>query len=82
MPEEITHNSETIPEGLDQNAGARATEIDQNPANTQERGRNASEGKFPNSAGGGIAPSTAEEHVPGTSDPEPTDLPTANAPNP
>ncbi len=73
--------SKTMPEDVEQNAGMRAVAIDSNPKISLEEARNAAEGKAPN-ASGGSAPSDTENHVPSTSDPEGTDLPTANAPNP
>ena len=54
---------------------------DRDPSISLKEGENAAAGEGPNAAGG-PAPSTAEEHVKSTSDPESTDLPTANNPNP
>lgn len=62
-------------EEVEQNAGARTAEVNRHPEKSLEEARNANEGEGSN-ASGGPAPSTAEEHVPSTSDPEATDLPT------
>jgi hypothetical protein len=59
-----------------ENSGVRAAEINQNPNISLEEGRNAAEGKGTNAAGGS-ASSTAEEHVPSSSDPNASDLPSA-----
>lgn len=72
---------EALLEEVADNPGARAAAINANPLISQEEARNANEGKGPNAAGG-IASSSAENFVPGTSDPESSNLPTANAPNP
>ncbi len=60
----------------EQNSAVRAVEASHDPQSSLEEARNAAEGKASNAAGS-VASSTAEEHVPGTSDPEATDLPTA-----
>ncbi len=73
MAEETTPNAN--------NAGARTEEANQNSPEMAEEARNAAAGEGPNFAGG-PAPSTAEEHVPSTSDPEATDLPTQDNPDP
>jgi hypothetical protein len=59
-----------------ENSGIRAAKINQNPNLSLEEGRNAAEGKTINAAGGS-ASSTAEEHVPSTSNPNASDLPSA-----
>lgn len=74
MAEASNHNAETMAEDTEQNAGARATQSDSESETLLEESRNANEGKTPNSSGS-QAPSTAEEHVPSRSDPEPSDLP-------
>lgn len=76
MAQTQTQNSESLPEEIAQNAGARAAEINHNPAVTDEETKNAGAGEGPNGSGG-IAPSTAEDYVPSTSDPEPSDLPSS-----
>jgi len=78
---ESNHNSGIMPKDVEQNAEARAVEIDKNPALALEQARNAAEGKMPNAVRESIAPSTAEEHIFSTSDPKATDLSTANAPD-
>jgi hypothetical protein len=60
----------------EQNPGVRLAEINSNPNISLEEARNANEGKAPNASGSAGA-SEAEEHVPGTSDPESSDLPTS-----
>lgn len=76
MAQPQTPNSESIPEEIAQNPGARAAEINHNPAVANEEAKNARAGEGPNGSGG-IAPSTAEDFVPSTSDPEPSDLPSS-----
>ncbi|HIK14096.1 MAG TPA: hypothetical protein IGS53_02155 [Leptolyngbyaceae cyanobacterium M33_DOE_097] len=73
-------NTESMSEEVAQNPGARAAAIAQNPALSLEEARNAAEGKAPNAAGS-ISPDEAENYVPGTSDPNPSSIPTANAPD-
>jgi len=63
------------------NAGARTEEANQNTSEMVEEAGNAAAGQSPNFSGGS-APSTVEEHVPSTSDPEATDLPTQDNPDP
>ncbi|MBD2482229.1 hypothetical protein [Planktothrix sp. FACHB-1365] len=74
MSQNQTENSETLPEEVAQNPGARAAAINSNPTITQEEAKNASEGKSPNGAGG-VASSSAESCVTSASDPNPTHLP-------
>ncbi len=76
MAQTQTQNSESLREEIAENAGARAAEINHNPAVTDEETKNAGTGEGPNGSGG-IAPSTAENYVPSTSDPEPSDLPSS-----
>lgn len=59
-----------------QNPAVRAVESNQNPQMTLEKGRNAAEGKSPNAAAGSSS-STAEDHIPSNSDPDASDLPSA-----
>lgn len=63
------------------NSGERNAEIDRDPSVALEEARNAAEGKSPN-ASGGSASSTAEEHIPSSSEPHASDLPSGNQPNP
>lgn len=76
-----TTSDQNIPDDVAQNAGARNTATNRDPSISLKEGENATAGEGPNAAGS-TAPSTAEDHIPSTSDPESTDLPTANAPNP
>jgi hypothetical protein len=71
---------DTLKEVAD-NPGARAAATDSNPLISLEEARNAAAGEGPN-ASGGPATSTSEEHVPSTSEPFATDIPSANMPNP
>jgi len=73
-------NTKSMSEEVAKNPGARAAAIDQNPALSLEEARNAAEGKTPNAAGS-TSPDEAEDYVPSTSDPNPTNIPTANAPD-
>jgi hypothetical protein len=63
-------------EDIEQNPGARTAEINSNPQQSLAETRNAAKGNKPNAAGGN-ASSTPEDHVPSSSDPEPSDLPTS-----
>lgn len=81
MPENTTHNRETMSEDVSQNAGARSAEVNADPGIALEETRNAAAGETP-SGSGSVAPSTAEEHVPSRSDPNPTNIPSTDHPNP
>jgi hypothetical protein len=74
MTEKTPRDRETDTEETSQNSGERTAEINSNPSISLEEARNAARGEGPNAAGG-PANSTAEEHIPSRSDPEPTDLP-------
>lgn len=75
MAEETSKEQKQVSED-EQNPATRAVEANHDPQASLEKGRNAAEGKSPNAAAGSGA-STAEEHVPGTSDPDASDLPSA-----
>jgi hypothetical protein len=62
------------------NPGARTAAIHQNPELMQQEARNAAAGEGPNASGRPGAASDAQDYVPSSSDPEATDLPTANSP--
>ncbi|MEA5448763.1 hypothetical protein VB780_09310 [Leptolyngbya sp. CCNP1308] len=62
------------------NPGARTAAIHQNPELMQQEARNAAAGEGPNASGGSGVSAEAEDHVSSSSDPEPSDLPTANSP--
>jgi hypothetical protein len=64
-----------------ENSAARSAETDRDPSISLEEARSANEGKSPNAAGS-TASSTAEDHVPSRSDPEPSDLPSSDTPKP
>ncbi|HEY9878589.1 MAG TPA: hypothetical protein V6D29_09050 [Leptolyngbyaceae cyanobacterium] len=74
-------DAEALLEEVADNPGARAAAINAHPEIAQIEAQNAAAGEGPN-ASGSVAASTAEEHVPSTSDPYATDLPTANTPDP
>ncbi|MBF2029434.1 MAG: hypothetical protein IGS48_22190 [Oscillatoriales cyanobacterium C42_A2020_001] len=74
-------STKTQLEDVADNAGARTAAINSNPKISQQEAENAAVGEGPNAAGG-TAPSSSEQHVRGTSDPQATDIPTANNPNP
>jgi len=61
--------------------GEKNAQIDKDPSISLEEARNAAEGKSPNAAGG-AASSTAEDHVPSSSEPYASDLPSGNHPKP
>ncbi|MBD2256196.1 hypothetical protein [Pseudanabaena sp. FACHB-2040] len=63
------------------NPGARLAAMNANPALGNVEAANAVEGEGPN-ASGSVGASNAQEHVPSTSDPDATDIPSANAPEP
>lgn len=77
MPDESSNKS--MSEERSEDSGERSAQANMNPEEVLEKGRRAAEGKGPNSSGS-VASSSVEEHVPGTSDPNPTDIPTANRP--
>ncbi|MBD2460899.1 hypothetical protein H6G89_07560 [Oscillatoria sp. FACHB-1407] len=60
--------------------GEQALEATHNPGAMLERARDANEGKSSNSSGS-VATSTAQEHVPSTSDPNASTLPSSNKPD-
>lgn len=64
----------------EQSVGAKTAEIDADPTVSLKEGARATAGEKPNPDGSPAASST-EEAVPGTSDSEATDMPTANRPN-
>jgi hypothetical protein len=80
MTNDQQHPDTALPEEVAQNPGARVAAIHANPQISQEEAENAAAGESPNASG--MGPSTAEEHVPASSDPHATDLPTSNAPHP
>jgi hypothetical protein len=63
------------------NTGSRTAATNHNPEILLEEARNAAAGEGPNGYGG-AANSDAEDHIPSTSEPYATDLPSANAPDP
>lgn len=86
MANQSTHNARSQSDKVEtdnvkENVGNRAAAINADPSIALEEARNAAEGKSPNAAGG-VASSTAEEAVPGTSDPEASNLPSSNTPTP
>lgn len=81
MTDSKARETNELPDAVVQNPGARGAATRTNPEISQEEARNAAAGEGPNAAGGGVS-STAEEHVPSNSDPEASDLPSANRPNP
>ncbi|MDX2215241.1 MAG: hypothetical protein SFY66_18400 [Oculatellaceae cyanobacterium bins.114] len=68
-------------EQTEKTPGEQALETTHNPKASLEKARNAAEGKNSNSSGS-AAPSSAQEHIPGTSNPNATDLPSSNRPLP
>ncbi|WOD40246.1 hypothetical protein [Nodosilinea sp. E11] len=80
MAEDQSNQSDILTDDVAENPGARTAALHQNPEISKEEARNANAGEGPNAAGGGKS-STAEGHVPSSSDPEASDLPTANAPH-
>lgn len=68
-------------EQTEKTPGEQALEATHNPQASLEKAKDAAEGKSSN-ASGGQAPSTVQEHVPSTSDPNPTDLPSTDHPLP
>lgn len=82
----MTETNPRQPNGLSeevaQNPGARTAAIHQDPEILQEEAGKANAGERPNAAGGASKPTEAENHVPSRSNPNATDLPTANTPDP
>jgi hypothetical protein len=81
MTDEASAQAKTELKEVADNAGARTAAINANPKISLEEAANAAAGEGPN-ASGGTAPSDTEIHIPSTSDPFATDLPTANTPDP
>jgi hypothetical protein len=81
MANDSTRQPDHLSEEVAENPGARTAAVHQNPELMQEEARNAAAGEGPNAAGGPGIPSEAEDYVPSSSDPEATDLPTANSPS-
>ena len=57
--------------------GMKTARLNADPSISLEEGRKAAAGESGN-ASGSVAPSTAEEHVPSTSDPNATDIPSSD----
>ncbi len=81
MADPKPHNEETVSEEVAQNPGMRAAAIHTDPSISLEEACNAAAGEGPNAAGGPVD-STAEDYVPSTSDPNPTNLPSTDHPIP
>lgn len=64
-----------------QNAGMKTAAINADPTISLEEARNAAAGEGTN-ASGGTAPSSAQDHIPSNSDPNPSDLPSTGRPLP
>ncbi|MGC1307810.1 MAG: hypothetical protein WA885_11310 [Phormidesmis sp.] len=79
MSQDSSKDETILTDEVAQNPGARMTATHQNPEVTDEEAQNAVEGKSPNAAGEGV-PSTVEDYVKGSDNPEATDLPSANIP--
>ena len=69
-------SNETEQDTAEQTPGERLAAINSNPKISLEEARNANEGETPNAAGSS-ASSSAEGHVPSSSDSESSDLPTS-----
>ncbi|PSB08488.1 hypothetical protein C7B61_17715 [filamentous cyanobacterium CCP1] len=69
-------SNEAEQDANEQTPGERLAAINSNPKISLEEARNANEGEAPNAAGSS-ASSSAEGHVPSSSDPESSDLPTS-----
>lgn len=82
MAEDKTRQQQGLTEEVAQNPGARAAAVHKNPELAKEQAKNANAGESPNAAGGMTKPSTAEDQVRGSDEPEASNLPTANTPEP
>jgi hypothetical protein len=82
MAQDKSRQNTSMSEEVAQNPGARAAAVHQNPELAKEQAKNANEGEGPNAAGGMTKPSTVEGRVRGSDEPEASDLPTANTPDP
>lgn len=80
MANEPTNSTQNQLEDVADNAGARTAATNNNPEISLQEARNAAAGEGPN-ASGSTAPSSAEWHIPSTSEPYATNIPTANAPS-
>lgn len=75
-------SQETKSQNADHKSAAKKADIRTNPHIFDDEARNAAAGEGPTGAGGVETPSTVDEHVPSSSEPVATDLPSANAPDP
>jgi len=82
MAQDKSCQNSGMSEEVAQNPGARAAAVHPTPELAKEQAKNANEGESPNAAGGMTKPSTVEGWVRGYDEPEDSDLPTANTPNP
>ncbi|NEP20111.1 MAG: hypothetical protein F6J97_25050 [Leptolyngbya sp. SIO4C1] len=80
MPKDQSERT-ALTDQVAQNPGARMAKTKNDPMVTQEEAKNAVAGKGPNAAGEGV-PSTVEDQIPSSAEPEASDLPTGNAPYP
>jgi imidazolonepropionase-like amidohydrolase len=81
MANETSEATKKQLEEVADNAGARTAATNANPEIGLEEAKNAAAGEGPN-ASGSTAPSTAEWHIPSTSDQYASQMPSANSPNP
>ncbi|MCU0527639.1 MAG: hypothetical protein MUF72_22805 [Elainella sp. Prado103] len=80
---EATQNpqGEQLLEEIENNPGMRAAALRANPTLSLEEARNAAAGETPNAAGGSVT-SDAENAVPSSSNPNPSNLPSTDHPIP
>jgi hypothetical protein len=81
MASDTPQKNETLSEEVAENPGMRAAAINSDPTISLEEARNAAAGEGPNAAGS-TAASSAEDYVPSTSDPDPTNIPSTDHPLP
>jgi hypothetical protein len=81
MAEDKSRKQTGMSEEVAQNPGARTAAVHADQTIAKEEARNANAGESPNSAGM-TRPSTVEDRIPGSDEPQATDMPTANAPDP
>ena len=81
MANETSESTKQQLEEVADNAGARTAATNSNPEITLQEAKNAAAGEGPNGSGS-TTPSSAEMHIPSTSEPVATNIPSANNPNP
>ena len=81
MSSDSSQDDAILTDEVAQNPGARMSKTKHNLEVSHEEAQNAVAGEAPNAAGEGV-PSTVEDHIPSSDEPEATDLPSGDVPRP